>query len=109
MTQRRYSHSPIPTFGALVTLVAALTPVVVIAQITIAPVAGRTSTPTEVWRTMAMAIGSWALRGYGMWACERIDVSRISCTRRRMRHVLKVVSVENRACRLAAAPYEDSR
>jgi RimJ/RimL family protein N-acetyltransferase len=36
-------------------------------------VVGRTSTPAEVWRTMLMAIGSWALRGYGMWACERID------------------------------------
>ena len=22
---------------------------------------------------MLMSIGSWALRGYGMWACERID------------------------------------
>lgn len=46
-------------------------------------VEGRTSTPAEVWRTMLMAIGSWALRGYGTWACERIDVSRRSCTRRR--------------------------
>ena len=36
-------------------------------------VMGRTSTPAEVWRTMHMAIGSWALRGYGMWACARID------------------------------------
>jgi RimJ/RimL family protein N-acetyltransferase len=36
-------------------------------------VMGRTSTPSEVWRTMLMSIGSWALRGYGMWACERID------------------------------------
>lgn len=34
---------------------------------------GRTSTPAEVWRTMLMSTGSWALRGYGMWACEKID------------------------------------
>jgi RimJ/RimL family protein N-acetyltransferase len=36
-------------------------------------VMGRTSTPAEVWRTMLMSLGSWALRGYGMWACEKID------------------------------------
>jgi RimJ/RimL family protein N-acetyltransferase len=36
-------------------------------------VTGRTSTPVEVWRTMATSIGAWALRGYGMWACEKID------------------------------------
>jgi RimJ/RimL family protein N-acetyltransferase len=36
-------------------------------------VMGRTATPAEVWRTMLMSLGSWALRGYGMWACERID------------------------------------
>ena len=36
-------------------------------------VMGRTSTPAEVWRTMLMSLGSWALRGYVMWACERID------------------------------------
>jgi RimJ/RimL family protein N-acetyltransferase len=34
---------------------------------------GRTSTRAEVWRTMATALGSWALRGHGMWACETID------------------------------------
>ncbi|MEI4884137.1 GNAT family N-acetyltransferase, partial [Klebsiella pneumoniae] len=34
---------------------------------------GRTSTQVEVWRTMATSLGQWALRGYGMWACERID------------------------------------
>ena len=38
-------------------------------------VTGRTSTPAEVWRTMATSLGQWALRGYGMWACERIDDS----------------------------------
>lgn len=25
----------------------------------------------EAWRTMASILGQWALRGYGMWACER--------------------------------------
>src|SRR5215469_15585197 len=34
-------------------------------------VMGRTSTPAEVWRTMASSLGGWALRGYGMWACEK--------------------------------------
>src|SRR5262249_29994809 len=36
-------------------------------------VMGRPSTPAEVWRTMLMSLGSWALRGYGMWACEKLD------------------------------------
>ena len=36
-------------------------------------VTGRTSTSVEVWRTMATSLGAWALRGYGMWACEKID------------------------------------
>jgi RimJ/RimL family protein N-acetyltransferase len=35
-------------------------------------VTGRTSAPVEVWRTMATFLGQWALRGYGMWACEKI-------------------------------------
>jgi hypothetical protein len=35
-------------------------------------VMGRTSTRVEVWRTMATSLGQWALRGYGMWACEMI-------------------------------------
>ncbi len=35
-------------------------------------VMGQTSTRGEVWRTMLMSLGSWALRGYGMWACERV-------------------------------------
>jgi RimJ/RimL family protein N-acetyltransferase len=35
-------------------------------------VTGRTATRTEVWRTMATSLGAWALRGYGMWACEKI-------------------------------------
>jgi RimJ/RimL family protein N-acetyltransferase len=38
-------------------------------------VTGRTSTRVEVWRTMATFLGSWPLRGYGMWACEKIDDS----------------------------------
>jgi RimJ/RimL family protein N-acetyltransferase len=36
-------------------------------------VTGRTATPVEVWRTMATSLGAWALRGYSMWACEKID------------------------------------
>jgi RimJ/RimL family protein N-acetyltransferase len=36
-------------------------------------VMGRTSTPAEVWRTMLMSLGSWALRGYGNWACEKTE------------------------------------
>jgi RimJ/RimL family protein N-acetyltransferase len=36
-------------------------------------VTGRTSTRTEVWRTMATSLGAWVLRGYGMWACERLS------------------------------------
>jgi len=34
---------------------------------------GRTSTPVEVWRMMATFLGQWALRGYGVWACEKSD------------------------------------
>jgi RimJ/RimL family protein N-acetyltransferase len=34
---------------------------------------GRTSTPVEVWRMMATFLGQWVLRGYGVWACEKID------------------------------------
>jgi RimJ/RimL family protein N-acetyltransferase len=36
-------------------------------------VTGRTSTPVEVWRTMATSLGQWVLRGYGMWACAKVD------------------------------------
>jgi len=36
---------------------------------------GRTSTPVEVWRMMFAFLGQWALRGYGGWACEKIDGS----------------------------------
>jgi RimJ/RimL family protein N-acetyltransferase len=34
---------------------------------------GRPFTPVEVWRMMAGFLGQWALRGYGVWACEKID------------------------------------
>jgi hypothetical protein len=34
---------------------------------------GRPSAPVEVWRMMAAFLGQWALRGYGVWACEKID------------------------------------
>src|SRR5215471_2874053 len=37
-------------------------------------VMGRTAMPAEVWRTMLMSLGSWALRGYGMWGCEKSRV-----------------------------------
>ena len=35
--------------------------------------AGRPAAPAEVWRMMAGHLGQWALRGYGVWACEEID------------------------------------
>ena len=38
-------------------------------------VTGHTTTPVEVWRTMATSLGAWALRGYGMWAWEKISDS----------------------------------
>jgi RimJ/RimL family protein N-acetyltransferase len=31
---------------------------------------GRTLTPAEAWRQMAMILGHWRLRGYGLWAVE---------------------------------------
>jgi len=34
---------------------------------------GQTATRVQVWYTMLTSAGSWALRGYGMWACETID------------------------------------
>jgi RimJ/RimL family protein N-acetyltransferase len=34
---------------------------------------GRPSTAVEVWRMMATFLGQWALRGYGVWACEKSD------------------------------------
>jgi len=37
---------------------------------------GRTHARVEVWRIMAGSLGSWPLRGYGMWACVKADTSR---------------------------------
>src|SRR5205823_10157442 len=34
---------------------------------------GQTATRIQVWYTMLTSAGSWALRGYGMWACETIE------------------------------------
>jgi RimJ/RimL family protein N-acetyltransferase len=36
-------------------------------------VTGNTATRVQVWHTMASSLGQWALRGYGMWACEKSD------------------------------------
>ena len=33
---------------------------------------GQTATRVQVWYTMLTAAGSWALRGYGMWAVEEV-------------------------------------
>jgi RimJ/RimL family protein N-acetyltransferase len=33
--------------------------------------AGGAATPEETWRSMAVMLGHWALRGHGMWALER--------------------------------------
>ena len=33
---------------------------------------GRPHTRVEVWRIMASSLGHWPLRGYGMWACEKV-------------------------------------
>jgi RimJ/RimL family protein N-acetyltransferase len=32
--------------------------------------AGKTQTPAEAWRSIAMFLGHWQLRGFGMWAIE---------------------------------------
>jgi RimJ/RimL family protein N-acetyltransferase len=37
---------------------------------------GQTATRVQVWYTMLTSLGSWALRGYGMWACEEIASGR---------------------------------
>lgn len=37
---------------------------------------GRTHSRVEVWRTMAGFLGSWPLRGFGMWACEKLESGR---------------------------------
>jgi RimJ/RimL family protein N-acetyltransferase len=31
---------------------------------------GQVQTPAEAWRSMAIFLGHWQLRGYGMWALE---------------------------------------
>jgi RimJ/RimL family protein N-acetyltransferase len=33
---------------------------------------GQTATRVQVWYTMLTSAGSWALRGYGMWAVEEV-------------------------------------
>jgi len=35
-------------------------------------VTGQTATRVQVWYTMLTSLGSWALRGYGMWAVETV-------------------------------------
>jgi RimJ/RimL family protein N-acetyltransferase len=37
---------------------------------------GRTHTRVEVWRIMTGSLGSWPLRGYGMWAWVKADTGR---------------------------------
>src|SRR5881227_1666994 len=37
---------------------------------------GQTATRVQTWYTMLTSLGSWALRGYGMWACEEIAAGR---------------------------------
>ena len=34
---------------------------------------GTVQTPAEAWRSMAMFLGHWQLRGYGMWALQQRD------------------------------------
>jgi len=35
--------------------------------------AGQPQTPEEAWRSIAIFLGHWQLRGYGMWALEHRD------------------------------------
>src|SRR6266404_4012619 len=37
---------------------------------------GRPLTREEAWRQMAMFIGHWALRGFGVWAVEELSTGR---------------------------------
>lgn len=39
---------------------------------------GQTATRVQVWYTMLTSMGSWALRGYGMWAVEQIASGRFA-------------------------------
>ena len=34
---------------------------------------GRPATRIDAWRMMAGFLGQWALRGYGVWACEKLE------------------------------------
>jgi RimJ/RimL family protein N-acetyltransferase len=34
---------------------------------------GRPATRAEVWSMLAAFLGQWALRGYGVWACEKLE------------------------------------
>lgn len=37
---------------------------------------GQPATSVQTWYTMLTSLGSWALRGYGMWACEETASAR---------------------------------
>jgi RimJ/RimL family protein N-acetyltransferase len=74
-------------------------------------VMGRTSTRVEVWRTMATSLGSWLLRGYGMWACEKIPLPRAASfirpeNRASKRVVEKLGAVCERTFELRGSTYE---
>ena len=38
---------------------------------------GQPQTPDEAWRSIAIFLGHWQLRGYGMWALERRDTGEL--------------------------------
>jgi RimJ/RimL family protein N-acetyltransferase len=38
---------------------------------------GGTATRDQAWRTLALYLGHWQLRGYGLWACERKSDGRL--------------------------------
>lgn len=44
---------------------------------------GQTLSRSDSWRNMAMVVGHWQLRGYGMWAIEEIQtgemIGRVGC------------------------------
>jgi RimJ/RimL family protein N-acetyltransferase len=46
---------------------------------------GSTMTRSEAWRNMAMVVGHWQLRGFGLWAVEErasgVLVGRVGCWR----------------------------
>lgn len=39
---------------------------------------GSTLSRADAWRQMAMILGHWRLRGYGMWAAEEISTGRLA-------------------------------